>query len=641
MKSNRYKSLILFFLVLMIFAGLTCVCAQDINDTDTSGSDGNIILDDIDDEILSADNDEILADVGTFSELQNIIDNAEIGSTVILDKNYTSSGEALHISDITLDGKNHYLDGNKSSRILNLGHNVTIKNINFINGACFDDNGGAVYISSSNCRIENCNFINNYAADSGGAVYVIYNKVVFHNCNFTENNAYHGGAVYFSGENSIMTNCNFVNNSVGINKYVVRKDPEGHAFAYGGAVYFEGSNGTISDCFFTQNSATNGGAVYWTGQDGTITDCIFTRNSATGAGGAVVLGLTDFQKLNGNILNCIFTHNSAADGSDSAVFSKGMTNNVINCNFTGNGLSCYGTTHVFGCNFVENTDYSIFWKSEGDINCCTFTKNNGPIICGDSKGIITNCTFTNNSNSYYGGGIYYDIGVSGVVTNCTFTGNTAKDGGAIAYWYNAKCTVTNCKFSDNTPNNVQKVRFATTIQTFKTTAEYDFNAKFNLWIIDEWDYDVNGKFTVKINGKSQVISTKNRVLNLKGLAPKTYNAIVIYNGDTKHAPSKATFKVVITKADPYLVVKSKTFAKSVKVKKYQIKLRDYFKKPLKNQKVTLKVNKKVYVAKTNAKGVATFKITKLTKKGTFNALILYKGNKYYNLRWDVVKFKVK
>ena len=56
-------------------------------------------------------------------------------------------------------------------------------------------------------------------------------------------------------------------------------------------------------------------------------------------------------------------------------------------------------------------------------------------------------------------------------------------------------------------------------------------------------------------------------------------------------------------------------------------------------KVTIKVNKKTYTAKTNKKGVATFKITKLNKKGTFKSTITYKGNSYYNKVTKKVKIK--
>ena len=45
--------------------------------------------------------------------------------------------------------------------------------------------------------------------------------------------------------------------------------------------------------------------------------------------------------------------------------------------------------------------------------------------------------------------------------------------------------------------------------------------------------------------------------------------------------------------------------------------------------VYLKVKGKTYKAKTNSKGKATFKITKLYKKGKFTAKITFKTNKYY------------
>ena len=47
------------------------------------------------------------------------------------------------------------------------------------------------------------------------------------------------------------------------------------------------------------------------------------------------------------------------------------------------------------------------------------------------------------------------------------------------------------------------------------------------------------------------------------------------------------------------------------------------------RRLYLKVNGKTYAAKTNSKGKATFKITKLTKKGKFTAVVTYNGNKYY------------
>nr|WP_294999563.1 Ig-like domain-containing protein [uncultured Methanobrevibacter sp.] len=62
---------------------------------------------------------------------------------------------------------------------------------------------------------------------------------------------------------------------------------------------------------------------------------------------------------------------------------------------------------------------------------------------------------------------------------------------------------------------------------------------------------------------------------------------------------------------------------------------------MKNIKVTIKVNKKTYTAKTNAKGKATFKIKKLTKKGKYKATVTYKGNNCYNKANKKVKIILK
>ena len=62
---------------------------------------------------------------------------------------------------------------------------------------------------------------------------------------------------------------------------------------------------------------------------------------------------------------------------------------------------------------------------------------------------------------------------------------------------------------------------------------------------------------------------------------------------------------------------------------------------MKKVKVYLKVNGKTYAAKTNSKGQATFKITKLTKKGKHTAAIIFNANKYYNKAAKKVKIVAK
>lgn len=128
---------------------------------------------------------------------------------------------------------------------------------------------------------------------------------------------------------------------------------------------------------------------------------------------------------------------------------------------------------------------------------------------------------------------------------------------------------------------------------------------------------------------------------LFGLDPKTYTITVTFDGTGIFAKTNTTFKVVVKKATPKITAKAKTFKKSIKTKKYSVTLKNNQNKAMKNTKVTIKVNGKTYYAKTNSKGTATFKITKLTKKGTFKATVTYAGNKYYNKVTKKINIKCK
>ena len=151
-------------------------------------------------------------------------------------------------------------------------------------------------------------------------------------------------------------------------------------------------------------------------------------------------------------------------------------------------------------------------------------------------------------------------------------------------------------------------------------------------------------FTVEINGKNNVIKTNElgqAKLSTNNLAPKTYTAKITFNGTEKYLNATKSVKVVVKKATPKLTAKAKTFKKSVKTKKYKVTLKTNKNKVMKKVKLTLKVGKKTYTAKTNKKGVATFKITKLTKKGKYTATIKYKGSKYYKKLTKKAKITIK
>ena len=92
--------------------------------------------------------------------------------------------------------------------------------------------------------------------------------------------------------------------------------------------------------------------------------------------------------------------------------------------------------------------------------------------------------------------------------------------------------------------------------------------------------------------------------------------------------------------------KTKKYAITLKsgkqaIKKVKVSLKKVNGKYLKGKVLKIKFNKKTYKVKTNKKGVATFKITKLTKKGKYIATIKYKGSKYYKKLTKKAKITIK
>lgn len=118
-----------------------------------------------------------------------------------------------------------------------------------------------------------------------------------------------------------------------------------------------------------------------------------------------------------------------------------------------------------------------------------------------------------------------------------------------------------------------------------------------------------------------------------------YTVTMAFSGDSTYKGSVSTSTINIVKQATKLTVAKKTFKKSA-TKKVTAVLKDNAGKVLSGKKVTMKVNGKTYTAKTNSKGVATFKV-KLTKKGTFKATTKFAGDSYYTAKTTSSKIVVK
>ena len=141
------------------------------------------------------------------------------------------------------------------------------------------------------------------------------------------------------------------------------------------------------------------------------------------------------------------------------------------------------------------------------------------------------------------------------------------------------------------------------------------------------------KYTTDANGQVKI--------NVATLTPKTYNAKITYDGSDNYKGSTKSVKVTVKKATPKITAKAASYKLKVKTKKYTVNFKDNKNQPLKNTKVTLKVNGKTYSVKTNSKGQGVFKITNLKKKGTYAAVITVPANTYYNKASKNVKIAVK
>ena len=152
----------------------------------------------------------------------------------------------------------------------------------------------------------------------------------------------------------------------------------------------------------------------------------------------------------------------------------------------------------------------------------------------------------------------------------------------------------------------------------------------------------NATVTVDLNGAKTYTTNNNGqdTINVAKLVPNTYTARITFKESANYLESEKTVKVTVKKAASKLTAKKKTFKKSEKVKKYTITLKSG-KTPIKKAKVTIKLGKKTFKATTNAKGKATFKIKKMTQKKKYNAIIKYKGDKYYTAVTQKVKIKIK
>ena len=379
-----------------------------------------------------------------------------------------------------------------------------------------------------------------------------------------------------------------------------------------------------------------GGAIYSVYFESIAENCNFTDNSAQDLGGALF-------KVNAS--NCNFTGNSATDGGAMFVGSS------VGCTFSGNsatgdggamdGGSAVGCTFILILQSIDDTVLETSCDCDGDciyvvakLSASDFTSfaHSGEIMpfklsaTVDDKEIVINGTEINITVSQEGQTVGNYSAKSG-------------EGWAVdldAGKYNATFSIEGSLVQDVTVElNIQKI-------VSEITPSED---NINLFVGDssKVDYSLSpsgatGDIKFVSSDPNVVTVDSSGAIRAVGVGTATITISLI--SDNYYAPD-ATVTVVVSKKDTQLSANAKSFKFEDKVKSYSVTLKDKNGNVLKNKKVSLKVNGATYTATTNSKGVATFKLAKLTKKGTYNAVISFAGDKDYNKISKSAKLTVK
>ena len=523
-------------------------------------------------------------EIGTFSQLEEMINNASDGSTITLEKDYVYDegfgigGIEIYSKSITIDGKGHSINGLSKSTIFYPRYsNLVLNNIKFYNGLRKNDDyatyGGAIFVENyrknNSLTVNNCTFVNNSAGSGGGAIYIemdydgwkteIFNTKII-NCTFINNSAGGGGAIGFGdlvddGLASII-GCTFMDNSASYGGAIYGCSAYNSTFInnsarrYGGAIY---TSHDVMACTFINNSAIGewynglfftpgcGGAVYNYNYDYfiNVVDSTFKNNNAGNFGGAL---FECFAR------NCTFINNSAI-GQDceydeyNYYYSGGYGGAIcdglaINCTFINNSalsIKDWKNDDLYGYGGAVYINSSDLPENGWEFINCTFNNNfakkgNGGAIWSNNSLSLIGCTFNANRASVDGGALYIiDGGVQASIKNCEFDGNNASDWGGAIYYSGLDALISDSTFKNNR------------IYYYDGGAIYidknlSSSLKYNFTMIDNaFQSNTPNIYAGLVNFKSKILSV--RTSNSEGSVRAKINGKVYSSNISSHTAS--------------------------------------------------------------------------------------------------------
>lgn len=557
-----------------------------------------------------------------------------------------------------------------SGAILSNGDELVVENCNFVNNKGFV--AGAIIVGGDNSIVRNCSFINNKVTmlfekgsswietytcvyyDSEG-----YRRTLYFSSNVT------AGAICWTGNDGLLDACTFSDNygycddcnAIGDNLRItipiILDGPEVTKY-YGGpekyAVYLTINNNPLSDEYvnITVNGKTS---TVKTDSDGkasidldlpvgeynvtsvynafstTSKVTVMSTITADDASGTYLNSKVEaaFLDVNGNALaNAKVTFKVGDKVYTATTNSHGVATANVDL-----GVGNYTVTAINPANNEQKQFKLMIAKSNSAIS----------LDSSQSNGVIT-LTATLTPSTVSGNVVF---SVNGEDKNVTISNGkavlTLKDWDAGNYTvtarYNGDSNL-NPSASNSVSFNVVEIY---PILTAKSLTKIYGNAdKLIVYLRDSnGNALANVRVSVNINNRIFTIVTNNdgQAAMAINLAPGSYSAKISYPG-----AKDITARIIVKKATPKLTAVGKVFKQKDRYKKYNVILKTNRNVAMKNTLVFIKFGKVVYNARTNAKGIATFKLTKLTKKGNFIGTVKFAGNKYYNARAVNVKIRV-
>ena len=461
--------------------------------------------------------------VSTFDELQNAINNAQKGETILLDK------------DITIPKhRTLYIRRSKDITITSNCNTKTIKPDN----SCKENRKYQVFYIQGSSTVNLKNITIDFASEEPdysniNAIEVHNNSTLKINSGTTIKNSKFNSAIMCSGNSKVLllagNICNCDYNAINLQKKSSFQQTGGKISNCDRAIYSCDStinqyHGEISNCGHSREGGVNivyktllhpyGGAIYSknsniTQAGGKISDCDAER------GGAIYSKNSNIEQINVQISDCTATTCGGAIYLDEASSLENYSNGKIsNCTAREDGGAIYST---------ESSSISL---TNISIDSCK-AKNGGAIYSTEIKfpskdnfiklrySSIKNCSATSstkifcNPNKPIGGGAIYIDGfntpktkeadiVSSTIENC----HSCRDGGAIITCGNSSLSfegsseIINCKLND------ESIGKGNAIYT-DHTAKLAIDAKCKIHFGDECKINTdkdNGKQKYKYEG---------------------------------------------------------------------------------------------------------------------------------------------